>query len=255
MPTPAMAHRMATLGDDLAATLFVLMTLGDDRAVRATYVAGDLGASRGVTALAVAGRPCRGRRVPPCSRASGARFAYFAWQRRTLLGYGARRGKAARAMLNRASCCPVLSMVSSQRFMARPDTQYVCQSCGAVHAKWAGRCDACGEWNTLAEESAPAPVPKGMRAGAAQRLQLVGLAGASAGPARLSTAIAELDRVLGGGLVHGSTVLLGGDPGIGKSTLVLAGGGRAGARRGGGGRTSAARNRSIRSACAPPVSG
>ena len=150
-----------------------------------------------------------------------ARFTYFAWQRRTLLGYGARRGKAARAMLNRASCCPVPSMVSSQRFMARPDTQYVCQSCGAVHAKWAGRCDACGEWNTLAEESAPPAVPKGMRAGTAQRLELVGLAGASAGPARLSTAIAELDRVLGGGLVHGSTVLIGGDPGIGKSTLVL----------------------------------
>jgi DNA repair protein RadA/Sms len=112
-------------------------------------------------------------------------------------------------------------MVTSQRFMARPDTHYVCQSCGAVHAKWAGRCDGCGEWNTLAEESAPPPVPKGMRAGAPQRLELVALAGASARPARLSTAIAELDRVLGGGLVHGSTVLIGGDPGIGKSTLVL----------------------------------
>ncbi|HLT02706.1 MAG TPA: ATPase domain-containing protein, partial [Geminicoccaceae bacterium] len=105
--------------------------------------------------------------------------------------------------------------------MARAETHYVCQSCGAVHAKWAGRCDACGEWNTLAEESAPAPVPKGMRAGAGRRLELVGLVGRSAGPARLSTAIAELDRVLGGGLVAGSTVLIGGDPGIGKSTLVL----------------------------------
>jgi DNA repair protein RadA/Sms len=104
--------------------------------------------------------------------------------------------------------------------MARADKQYVCQSCGAVHAKWAGRCEACAEWNTLAEESAPA-VPKGMRAGAARRLELVGLAGRSAGPARLSSAIAELDRVLGGGLVPGSTVLIGGDPGIGKSTLVL----------------------------------
>ena len=105
--------------------------------------------------------------------------------------------------------------------MARADKQYVCQSCGAVHAKWAGRCDACGEWNTLAEESAPQPVPKGMRAGAGRRLELVGLAGKSSGPARLSTAIVELDRVLGGGLVAGSTVLIGGDPGIGKSTLVL----------------------------------
>ena len=105
--------------------------------------------------------------------------------------------------------------------MARADTQYVCQSCGAVHAKWAGRCEACEEWNTLAEESAPQPVPKGLRAGVAKQLELVGLAGKTSGPARLSTAIAELDRVLGGGLVAGSTVLIGGDPGIGKSTLVL----------------------------------
>ncbi len=105
--------------------------------------------------------------------------------------------------------------------MSRADHRYVCQSCGAVQPKWAGRCEACGEWNTLAEETAPAPVPKGMRAGAAQRLELVGLAGAAAGPARLSTAIEELDRVLGGGLVEGSAVLIGGDPGIGKSTLVL----------------------------------
>jgi DNA repair protein RadA/Sms len=105
--------------------------------------------------------------------------------------------------------------------MARPDTRYVCQNCGAVQPKWAGRCEGCGAWNTLAEEAAPTPVPKGLRAGAAQRLELFGLAGAAAGPARLSTAIAELDRVLGGGLVEGSAVLIGGDPGIGKSTLVL----------------------------------
>lgn len=57
-----------------------------------------------------------------------------------------------------------------RRCVARAETHYVCQSCGAVHAKWAGRCDACGEWNTLAEESAPTPVPKGLRAGAAKRL-------------------------------------------------------------------------------------
>ena len=105
--------------------------------------------------------------------------------------------------------------------MARAETHYVCQSCGAVHAKWAGRCDACGEWNTLAEEQATPTVPKGLRAGAGKPLELVGLAGASVGPSRLATAIDELDRVLGGGLVPGSTVLIGGDPGIGKSTLVL----------------------------------
>ena len=105
--------------------------------------------------------------------------------------------------------------------MARAETRYVCQSCGSVHAKWAGRCEGCGAWNTLAEETAPTPVPKGLRAGGAQRLELFGLAGAAPGPTRLSTASAELDRVLGGGLVEGSAVLIGGDPGIGKSTLVL----------------------------------
>jgi DNA repair protein RadA/Sms len=65
--------------------------------------------------------------------------------------------------------------------VARAETQYVCQSCGGVHAKWAGRCEACGEWNTLAEESAPAPVPKGLRAGAARPLELVGLQGTEGG--------------------------------------------------------------------------
>jgi DNA repair protein RadA/Sms len=107
------------------------------------------------------------------------------------------------------------------RRLARAETRYVCQSCGSVHARWAGRCEGCGAWNTLAEETAPTPVPKGLRAGVAPRLELFGLAGAAPGPARLSTASAELDRVLGGGLVEGSAVLIGGDPGIGKSTLVL----------------------------------
>jgi DNA repair protein RadA/Sms len=105
--------------------------------------------------------------------------------------------------------------------VARAETHFVCQSCGAVHAKWAGRCDGCGEWNTLAEEQATPAVPKGLRPGGAKPLELVGLAGGPAGPLRLATAIDELDRVLGGGLVPGSTVLIGGDPGIGKSTLVL----------------------------------
>ena len=56
--------------------------------------------------------------------------------------------------------------------MARPDTRYVCGSCGTWHAKWSGRCDACGEWNTLAEEAAPKPVPKGLRAALAEHRQL-----------------------------------------------------------------------------------
>jgi DNA repair protein RadA/Sms len=104
--------------------------------------------------------------------------------------------------------------------MARPESRYVCDSCGASHAKWSGRCDTCGEWNTLVEEAAPKPIPKGLRA-AGRALELVSLRGAAPSPARLVTGIEELDRVLGGGLIEGSAILIGGDPGIGKSTLVL----------------------------------
>jgi DNA repair protein RadA/Sms len=104
--------------------------------------------------------------------------------------------------------------------MPRPESRYVCDSCGACHAKWSGRCDACGEWNSMVEEAALKPVPKGLR-GAGRGVELVGLRGATATPPRLVTGIEELDRVLGGGLVEGSAILIGGDPGIGKSTLAL----------------------------------
>jgi len=106
--------------------------------------------------------------------------------------------------------------------MAKDRSRFVCQACGAVGPKWQGRCDACGEWNTLAEE-APAPRGPGPAAklGNGRRLEIVGLKGASAPPPRVSTGIAELDRVLGGGLVPASAVLVGGDPGIGKSTILL----------------------------------
>ena len=110
--------------------------------------------------------------------------------------------------------------------MPKPATVYVCQSCGAVHAKWAGRCDACGSWNTLAEESnASAPLGSNAKAparsGRRSKLELVDLGSATEDPKRFETGIAELDRVAGGGLVRGSAVLVGGDPGIGKSTLLL----------------------------------
>ena len=95
---------------------------------------------------------------------------------------------------------------------------HVCQACGAAHGRWAGRCDACGAWNTLVEE-ARAAAPGG--AGGGRRLALGDLAEETPPVARLSSGIAELDRVLGGGLVPGSAVLVGGDPGIGKSTLLL----------------------------------
>ncbi len=107
--------------------------------------------------------------------------------------------------------------------MARAATRYVCQSCGAVTPKWAGRCETCGAWNTIVEEAVEAkpagPVAKAATGG--RRLAFVGLAGESAPPPRAPTRIAELDRVLGGGLVPASVVLVGGDPGIGKSTILL----------------------------------
>lgn len=106
--------------------------------------------------------------------------------------------------------------------MAKPVTRFVCQACGAASPKWQGRCDACGEWNTLIEEAAaprgPGPAAK---AGGGRQIEFVGLKGESAPPPRIGTGIAELDRVLGGGLVAASAVLVGGDPGIGKSTILL----------------------------------
>jgi len=104
--------------------------------------------------------------------------------------------------------------------MAKNSNQYVCQSCGAISHKWSGRCDACGEWNTIVEESITV-TPKGMKPGKSKGLEISTLADTVAPHARELTGIAELDRVLGGGLVEGSAILLGGDPGIGKSTLLL----------------------------------
>ncbi len=110
---------------------------------------------------------------------------------------------------------------SSGLTMARSELRFVCSQCGAAHAKWAGRCESCGEWNALTEERAPSAVPKGLKPGGGRTLELVSLDVEKSGPERLTTGIGELDRVLGGGLVRGSAVLIGGDPGIGKSTLVL----------------------------------
>ena len=101
-------------------------------------------------------------------------------------------------------------------------SSFVCQACGAVAPKWQGRCDACGAWNTLIEEAvAPRGPGPASKAGVGRRLEFVGLKGTSDPPARILTGIAELDRVLGGGLVAASAVLVGGDPGIGKSTILL----------------------------------
>ena len=102
---------------------------------------------------------------------------------------------------------------------------FTCQSCGATHAKWAGRCEACGEWNSLVEESLSGP-PGGhkTRKGktkSAPAAQLTSLADAGEPTPRIQIGVAELDRVFGGGLVPASATLIGGDPGIGKSTLLL----------------------------------
>ena len=107
--------------------------------------------------------------------------------------------------------------------MARTRANFVCQNCGAVTNRWQGRCESCGEWNTIVEET-PA---SGIGARAAQGsvpgriVEVEGLTGESRPDPRVETGIAELDRVTGGGFVPGSVLLLGGEPGIGKSTLLL----------------------------------
>jgi DNA repair protein RadA/Sms len=102
--------------------------------------------------------------------------------------------------------------------MAARAKTFVCQNCGAASARWSGRCDACGEWNSIAEEGGAAP-GRGLRKG---RLFVIEpLKGEPLHTPRLAAGIDEFDRVTGGGLVRGSVLLLGGDPGIGKSTLLI----------------------------------
>jgi DNA repair protein RadA/Sms len=105
--------------------------------------------------------------------------------------------------------------------MAKRDNRYVCQECGAVHAKWMGKCEACGAWNTVIEEAAPDTAPKGVSSKGGRKLDFHGLEGSMERTPRRVTGIAEFDRVCGGGLVAGSAILVGGDPGIGKSTVLL----------------------------------
>ena len=105
--------------------------------------------------------------------------------------------------------------------MAVAHRTFVCQACGAGHRKWAGQCEACGAWNSVTEEAPRERAPKGLGAKRGRALDLQTLASAAPPPPRLPTGMPELDRVFGGGLVPGSALLLGGDPGIGKSTLAL----------------------------------
>jgi DNA repair protein RadA/Sms len=108
--------------------------------------------------------------------------------------------------------------------MAKPaKLQFVCQSCGAVATRWAGKCAACGEWNTMLEEADVAATPgSGMtRSSKGRAADLETLAMVADKVKRMPTGLAELDRVTGGGIVPGSALLIGGEPGIGKSTLLL----------------------------------
>jgi DNA repair protein RadA/Sms len=106
--------------------------------------------------------------------------------------------------------------------MARRTASFVCQNCGAAFNRWQGKCEACGEWNTLVEELAASAPPAPGRAKRKGRLfALEPLVGAAHHPPRLASGLAELDRVTGGGFVRGSVLLVGGDPGIGKSTLLV----------------------------------
>jgi DNA repair protein RadA/Sms len=107
--------------------------------------------------------------------------------------------------------------------MAKSSLSFVCQNCGAAYNRWQGKCEACGEWNTLAEEdmTGSASVPVSIRSKRKGRqFQLETLTGKSQDAPRLASGMTELDRVTGGGFVRGSVLLVGGDPGIGKSTLL-----------------------------------
>src|ERR1700676_5136365 len=107
--------------------------------------------------------------------------------------------------------------------MAKPKEVFISQNCGAASPKWQGQCAGCGEWNTLLVEVAPPSPRKGVGRPGAPRTDLSSSLAAKAilAQPRLCTGSTELDRVLGGGLVPGSVTLIGGDPGIGKSTLML----------------------------------
>lgn len=108
--------------------------------------------------------------------------------------------------------------------MAKPQIRYVCQSCGSIQPKWMGQCPDCQGWNTLEQEASSAATPfasKHNLRGGGRRIELASLSSEIEPAPRRATGMAEFDRVLGGGLVPGCAVLIGGDPGIGKSTILL----------------------------------
>ena len=119
--------------------------------------------------------------------------------------------------------------------MAKPKSVYTCTECGGQSPKWQGQCPHCGAWNTLVESvAAPAPTRFQSVAGGRSPVRPLSSIVARESP-RVPSGLDEFDRVLGGGLVPGGVILLGGDPGIGKSTLLLQAGAALGAWRGSGG--------------------
>src|SRR6478609_9757162 len=106
--------------------------------------------------------------------------------------------------------------------MARNAPTFVCQNCGATYGRWQGKCESCGEWNTIAEEGAAADraIP-GRSARKGRVFALEPLTGETHEAPRLPSGVPEFDRVTGGGFVRGSVLLMAGDPGIGKSTLLI----------------------------------
>ena len=105
--------------------------------------------------------------------------------------------------------------------MAKSNPVFTCQSCGAAYRKWQGQCESCGEWNAITENVATDTTPKGLGFAKGRSIEFVTLDGTSKRAPRLITGVVEFDRVTGGGIVPGSAILVGGDPGIGKSTILL----------------------------------
>ena len=107
--------------------------------------------------------------------------------------------------------------------MARREISFICQNCGAAYGRWQGKCEACGEWNTIAEENSATARPQmpGRTPRKGRMFALEPLTGTARDAPRLASGLMEFDRVTGGGFVRGSVLLLGGDPGIGKSTLLI----------------------------------
>ena len=107
--------------------------------------------------------------------------------------------------------------------MARKRPSFVCQECGTAHGQWVGKCDGCGAWNSLVEESTEDLNPGGLknRSAKGKAIEFADLQAKSTDVTHHLTGIGEFDRVCGGGVVPGGALLVGGDPGIGKSTLLL----------------------------------